>query len=276
MPSRPYARAALLGATLLGLALPGAAAAASSQPGGGTSGGAGLNSTTTTTTPATTTTPSGSTTATTPGQTAPTLAATPIGGPVSAQGNGFTLSSDSVGTVRRALSFSGSVSSSNHGDVVAIERQTTAGAWQTVARATVADDGSFDATWQPSASGVVGFRATLGGPAGTAQAASAAPASASPTLAVTIYRDAIATIYGPGFYGHKTACGVTLTPTTIGVASRTLKCGTQVSIDYDGQTVTVPVIDRGPYANGASWDLTEATAKALGDPDTETVGAAVL
>jgi rare lipoprotein A (peptidoglycan hydrolase) len=28
--------------------------------------------------------------------------------------------------------------------------------------------------------------------------------------------------------------------------------------------VVVPVIDRGPYGQGASWDLTAATAAALG------------
>jgi hypothetical protein len=38
----------------------------------------------------------------------------------------------------------------------------------------------------------------------------------------------------------------------------------------------VPVIDRGPYANGADWDLTEATDKALGIPGTATIGAVSL
>lgn len=256
MTSRPHARAIALSSVLLGLALPAAAAASGTGSGpSGTSGGAALS-------------PAG----TGPG----TVDATPAGGPVSAQGNGFTLSSDSVGTDRQSLSFGGSVASSSHGDLVSIQRQTRVGRWRTVALATVADDGSFAATWRPSTSGLVGFRATLGGPAGTASAASAEPAPVSPTLTVTIYADAIATIYGPGFYGHRTACGSELTATSIGVASRTLKCGTQVSLDYHGQTITVPVIDRGPYANGATWDLTEATAQALGDTETETVGAAVL
>jgi rare lipoprotein A (peptidoglycan hydrolase) len=34
----------------------------------------------------------------------------------------------------------------------------------------------------------------------------------------------------------------------------------------------VPVIDRGPFANGARWDLTMATAKALGIKETATIG----
>jgi rare lipoprotein A len=266
MTSHSHARAAAIAAALVGLALPAAASASAAGSGsgsGGSTGGAGLSSTTTSPSPSS---PTG----------AP-LAATPVGGPVSAEGNGFTVSTSAAGTYRRALSFTGSVSSSDSGDVVEIQLQGPTGNWQSVSAATVTADGSFEAQWHASTSGVVGFRAVLGGPAGSAGAASVATASsASPTLSVTIYRDAIATIYGPGFYGHKTACGLKLSATTIGVASRTLKCGTMVSIDYGGQSVTVPVIDRGPYANGASWDLTEATAAALGDPETETVGAAVL
>jgi rare lipoprotein A (peptidoglycan hydrolase) len=74
----------------------------------------------------------------------------------------------------------------------------------------------------------------------------------------------IATWFGPGFYGQKTACGQTLTPSVVGVANRTLPCGTLVKVDYHGQTLVVPVLDRGPYAdNGASWDLTAGAASAL-------------
>jgi rare lipoprotein A (peptidoglycan hydrolase) len=74
----------------------------------------------------------------------------------------------------------------------------------------------------------------------------------------------IATWFGPGFYGQKTACGQTMTPVVVGVASRTLPCGTLVLVDYKGHKLTVPVIDRGPYAhNGAMWDLTWGAASAL-------------
>ena len=33
--------------------------------------------------------------------------------------------------------------------------------------------------------------------------------------------------------------------------------------DYEGRYVRTKVIDRGPFANGAKWDLTQATARAL-------------
>lgn len=74
----------------------------------------------------------------------------------------------------------------------------------------------------------------------------------------------IATWFGPGFYGQKTACGQTMTPVVVGVASRTLPCGTLVLVNYRGHKLTVPVIDRGPYAkNGATWDLTAGAASVL-------------
>ncbi|MFL5906655.1 MAG: septal ring lytic transglycosylase RlpA family protein [Solirubrobacterales bacterium] len=78
----------------------------------------------------------------------------------------------------------------------------------------------------------------------------------------TVYKPA--TWYGPGFWGKSTACGVTLTPTTLGVAHRKLPCGTQVTFSYGGASVTATVIDRGPFHKGYAWDLTKKTAKRVG------------
>lgn len=80
------------------------------------------------------------------------------------------------------------------------------------------------------------------------------------------YQPAIASWYGGG---GETACGSYLTSATMGVANRTLPCGTPVTLRYDGRTVTVDVIDRGPYVEGREFDLTEATKRAL---DFEGVG----
>ncbi|TMC42438.1 MAG: hypothetical protein E6J23_11255 [Chloroflexi bacterium] len=77
----------------------------------------------------------------------------------------------------------------------------------------------------------------------------------------------IASWYGPGFYGNRTACGQTYTPEIIGVAHRTLPCGTLVVLEYRGRTMTVPVIDRGPYIAGRTLDLSHATHVAIGCPD---------
>jgi hypothetical protein len=82
----------------------------------------------------------------------------------------------------------------------------------------------------------------------------------------TVYRRAVASYYGPGLYGNGVACGGTLTPSTLGVASKTLPCGTRVRLRYHGHTVTVPVIDRGPYVAGRDYDLTEATRERLHFP----------
>ncbi len=87
----------------------------------------------------------------------------------------------------------------------------------------------------------------------------------------------LATWFGPGFYGNKTACGQTLTPAVVGVASRTLACGTLVRVGYRGHNLTVPVLDRGPYGhNGASWDLTAGAAHALGIVDTVRITTAIV
>lgn len=73
-----------------------------------------------------------------------------------------------------------------------------------------------------------------------------------------------ATWYGPGLYGHRTACGQTLRPSTIGVAHRSLPCGTTIKFTYHGHSLITTVIDRGPYSTGNSWDLTNGARLALG------------
>jgi rare lipoprotein A len=77
-------------------------------------------------------------------------------------------------------------------------------------------------------------------------------------------RARMATLYGPGLFGNRTACGEMLTRGRFGVADRTLACGTAVTLYHSGLFVTVPVIDRGPFTAGVSLDLTSATAAALG------------
>jgi rare lipoprotein A len=103
-------------------------------------------------------------------------------------------------------------------------------------------------------------------------------ASSSPTGAkAAVHRSGIATWFGPGFYGKKTACGQTMTTTIVGVANRTLPCGTLVKVSYRGHLLTVPVIDRGPYSHiGADWDLTAEAARTLGVEDTVRIGTRIV
>ena len=99
---------------------------------------------------------------------------------------------------------------------------------------------------------------------------------AAPTPGPTS-KQTVATWYGPGFYGHKTACGQKLTPKLVGLASRTLPCGTLVRISYGGHLLTAPVLDRGPYGhNGAVWDLTSGAARALEIKETVRIGTQVV
>ena len=90
--------------------------------------------------------------------------------------------------------------------------------------------------------------------------------SHSPARRLTSYRLAGASYYGPGLYGNGVACGGTLEPGTLGVANKTLPCGTMVKLRYSGHSITVPVIDRGPYVAGREYDLTTATKDRLGFP----------
>src|SRR3954447_9341914 len=64
-------------------------------------------------------------------------------------------------------------------------------------------------------------------------------------------------------YGEELACGGSLEPGTIGVAHKTLPCGTKLSLKNGDRTLKVTVIDRGPYVKGREFDLTKATAQEL-------------
>jgi rare lipoprotein A (peptidoglycan hydrolase) len=105
---------------------------------------------------------------------------------------------------------------------------------------------------------------------GGASTAAAGSAQAGESIAFAPMKWAGATWYGPGLYGRHTACGQMLGPHTVGVAHRSLPCGTTVKLAYHGRSIVTQVIDRGPYSRGNSWDLTLAAARAL---DFERAGA---
>jgi hypothetical protein len=162
----------------------------------------------------------------------------------------------------------GTLEGAGSGQALLLQRSDGKSAWVTVARATTGKNGGFAARWRPNRTGRFTLRAV---PAGST--AVAASADALPSAATTVYSASIATQYGRGSYGSRTACGTILRPGTIGVAHRTLPCGTMVEFYYHGTTVKAPVIDRGPYANNADWDLTDAAARALRFNGLDYVGA---
>lgn len=103
-------------------------------------------------------------------------------------------------------------------------------------------------------------------PAAAATVVAPAAVIAAPTvIAAPAQGDAIvlASWYGPGFYGNHTACGQVYTPEILGVAHLTLPCGTRLTLSYGSRSITVAVIDRGPYIAGRTLDLSNATKLAL-------------
>jgi rare lipoprotein A len=98
---------------------------------------------------------------------------------------------------------------------------------------------------------------------GGASAFAASEARMSEGIVFAPPRWAGATWYGPGLYGNRTACGQRLQPQTVGVAHRSLPCGTVVKFSYRGHELVTTVIDRGPFTPGNAWDLTNGARLAL-------------
>ena len=180
---------------------------------------------------------------------------------VSASSGGLTVTAMPDQTLGAIARFTGNAPANR---LVRLQRQDAkTQRWRNVASARADATGAYTARWRPNHIGPTALRAILH--------TTAAP------LRITVYKPAIATWYGPGFFGRQTACGQVLAPDLQGVAHRSLPCGTQVAFTYNGRSIVVPVIDRGPYGvAGAAWDLTQATAAALGITATATVGAVRL
>jgi hypothetical protein len=86
--------------------------------------------------------------------------------------------------------------------------------------------------------------------------------------------------YGPGFFENRLPCWpwlaahglpIQFLPDTWGVAHKSLPCGTMVTLTHGANTVTVPVVDRGPYIAGREFDLSPRVKTALGCSDLCTV-----
>jgi rare lipoprotein A (peptidoglycan hydrolase) len=77
------------------------------------------------------------------------------------------------------------------------------------------------------------------------------------------WRPRMASYFGPGLYGNRTACGQILRHRTTGIAHRTLPCGRRVAVFHSGRVVVLPVIDRGPFTSGVAFDVTANAARRL-------------
>lgn len=123
------------------------------------------------------------------------------------------------------------------------------GRWQAIARDRSDARGRYDLRERTSQTMSVPARVTVEGDQRTVGR-------------LNVYRTASASWYGQ--YGGPLACGGRLAPDRLGVAHKSLPCGTRVTFRHRGRSVRVPVIDRGPYVGGREYDLTGALAKRLG------------
>ena len=126
--------------------------------------------------------------------------------------------------------------------------------WRTIAGTRTGPRGRYRLRYRTRRLGSERLRVSFAGAAGLR-------AAHRPVGPLNVYRLAEASWYGGG---GSLACGGWLTSSTLGVANKSLPCGTPLTLRYGGRTLRVRVIDRGPYVEGREYDLTEATARALG------------
>lgn len=131
------------------------------------------------------------------------------------------------------------------------------GRWVTIARDTTGARGRFRVSERLRRPGVTRMRLRVTRtPTGIA--------SGRRTIGnVEAYRRALASWYGPGLYGNKLGCGGRLSTGTVGVAHKSLPCGTKLVLRHRGREVAARVIDRGPYVGNREFDLTAATKRRL-------------
>ena len=123
--------------------------------------------------------------------------------------------------------------------------------WQTLAKSRTGSHGGFKLRFDAISGLQRRLRVSLMGPRNRAR-------YTVPAGLLTVYSESLASWY---YDAGNTACGF---HAGLGVANRSLPCGTKVRLHYGGHTVTATVDDRGPYVGGRDWDLNQSTAAALG------------
>lgn len=135
-----------------------------------------------------------------------------------------------------------------------------ANGWQTLAKGRTGSRGGFRLHFHALSGMQRRLRVSLMAPGNR-------PRSTTPAGRLTVYTEGVASWY---YDGGNTACGF---HAGLGVANRSLPCGTRVRFRYGGRSVTATVDDRGPYVGGRTWDLNQSTAAALGFAGVGTVWA---
>ena len=161
-----------------------------------------------------------------------------------------------AGLVGRTAVYAGRVSRHTAGQRVRLELRNGSG-WHVVDRDRVAKNGRFRVTSKISTMGDKAARLRIVG-------TSRGRGDVERVERVHGFRQAFASYYGPGLYGGALACGGRLTPGTIGVAHKSLPCGSKLTFRLGSREVQARVVDRGPYVGGREFDLTAATKARLG------------
>jgi rare lipoprotein A len=187
--------------------------------------------------------------------TTPALATTPLGRALSTT---LRVRSARLNVLEgQRVSVTGALSPGLSGRTVTLQAIGRHG-WSTVAHTLTRAKGRFRLRYLPRQTGSRRVRLSFAG--------DGADLGAHRRLGrLNVYRLAEASWYGGG---GGLACGGSLTSATMGVANKTLPCGTLVTLRYNGHSIRVPVIDRGPYVAGREFDLTQAAKQALGFGDT--------
>src|SRR5262249_20191464 len=90
------------------------------------------------------------------------------------------------------------------------------------------------------------------------------------TAARTVASDSgmtgMASYYGGGFHGRRTASGARFDSSALTAAHRSLPFGTMVRVTHlgNGRSVVVRINDRGPFVGGRVIDLSSGAAGVLG------------
>jgi rare lipoprotein A len=157
----------------------------------------------------------------------------------------------------------GSAGAQAAGRVVALQRRA-GDRWRTIDRDRAGASGAYRLTHVPHSATTLRLRVRVA-------ATATQPAVRRGLGRMNAFRRANASWYGPGLYGTRTACGQTLTAGLVGVANKTLPCGSLVTLRRGDRIVRARVVDRGPFVGSREFDLTAATRQALGFGSTGTV-----
>jgi len=142
------------------------------------------------------------------------------------------------------------------GRTVTLERRAGRG-WKTIDKARTTASGRYALRYRTQGADLLTVRVKFAGDR------TARPARRS-VGRLNAFRPALASWYGPGLFGNALGCGGRLSPGTIGVAHKSLPCGTKLTLRKGSRIVRARVIDRGPYVGAREFDLTQATKYKLG------------